>query len=103
MLVWNINSLGPSTPLREFEGHEGTSIAKIIQDSDLVSNSEDGTIRIWDLDSGTCMHVLALNAASPWAECSAITEDGLMATSHKDGNINIWDIKKGCITGLQNS
>lgn len=60
----------------------------------LVSGSEDGTLRLWDLDSQQCMGVLVGHYGP--VRCVAVTSDGKTAISgSEDKTIRIWNVQNG--------
>ena len=57
-----------------------------------ISGSRDGTQRVWDLDSGECVHVLRGHSAS--VRCGAV--NGTLAVSGSyDGTARVWDVATG--------
>jgi WD40 repeat protein len=66
--------------LRTFEGHSGHvfSVALLPDRKRLISGSEDGTIRIWNVESGA---VLATLLAARDGEWLALTPEGFFAAS----------------------
>lgn len=64
----------------------------------LATGSGDCTIRIWDVGTGTCQHVL--RGHSNWVECVSWSPDGLfLASGGMDNSVRIWDPE----TGKQNA
>ena len=60
----------------------------------LVSGSADGTIRIWNLNTGTQLRTL--EAHSDAVNCLAIAPDGqTFASGSSDKNIKIWNLHTG--------
>ncbi|OLY80037.1 F-box/WD repeat-containing protein pof1 [Smittium mucronatum] len=54
----------------------------------LFSASLDGTIRVWDIDSGKCIKILCHHSEPVWS----IASDAFhLISSHNDGRICIWD------------
>jgi WD40 repeat protein len=89
---WNPTS---AVLVREFQGHAKSVDALAVdrRGSRLLSGSVDATARLWDLDSGTCLHVLAGHkktvAAVTW-----IDED-LVATASYDTTVRLWNTADG--------
>ncbi|MCB0104776.1 MAG: PD40 domain-containing protein, partial [Caldilineaceae bacterium] len=56
----------------------------------LASASHDGSIRLWDVASGTCLHVLWHSGKSR-INCVAFTPDGsMMISAGAEGTIHLW-------------
>ncbi|MBF0565137.1 MAG: serine/threonine protein kinase [Nitrospirae bacterium] len=85
-----------------FEGHSGlVSAAQFCPDSSKVisAGTEDKTVRVWDVASGTCIFVL--EGHEDWVTAISIARDGKLAlTSSNDGTLRAWDLKSGRCTGV---
>ena len=59
-----------------------------------VSGSRDGTVRVWDLDSGATLRTLTGHTGTVTAV--AISADGRRAVSGgEDETVRVWDLGKG--------
>ena len=103
--IWNI--LGPkdAKPLLRLEGHFGgiTSVAFIPDCNQIVSGSEDTTMRLWSLKSGYCQTVLeghkqAVTALVPWnsttqdtAVPGGVVRRDMIFSASREGLIRMWD------------
>ncbi|HET7338437.1 MAG TPA: hypothetical protein VFK22_02720, partial [Candidatus Dormibacteraeota bacterium] len=61
----------------------------------VVSASEDGTLKVWDLASGRAEATLEGHAGRVTA--CAVTPDGRRVVSaSEDGTLKVWDLASGC-------
>jgi hypothetical protein len=56
----------------------------------VVSTSEDGTARVWDLATGLTERVLQHQAR---VAAVSVSRGDLVATTSRDGNVSVWDLK----------
>jgi WD40 repeat protein len=57
----------------------------------LATGSDDCTVKIWDADTGDCLHTLTEHTKRVWAV--RFSPDGkLLATCSGDGTIRLWDV-----------
>ena len=81
-------------PLAVLRGGSGTvwGVAFSPDDRMLAMALEEGTIKLWDLDTKTVRATLAGHGAGVWT--AAFSRDGaLLATSSDDNSARIWDLK----------
>lgn len=100
--VWNVNTAECLMVLREHEqqvfcrGHEWQVTSLAISPNGIlaVSGSDDGTIRIWDLASGRCLHALVGHHEA--VGCVAFSPDGRRLLSGSScGTLQEWDTQTG--------
>ena len=61
-----------------------------MHENNIVSGSRDGTLRVWDLTRGVCVHTLVGHSAS--VRC--VVYDGRRAVSGaSDYLVKIWDVE----------
>jgi len=63
----------------------------------LVSGGLDGTIRVWDVDTGRCVQVLE-RRKSHHGEVLAVSvspDGSQVVAGHRDGAVTLWDIEAG--------
>jgi WD40 repeat protein len=59
-----------------------------------VSASEDGTLRLWDLESGQTIR--SLESHTNWVSAVSVTPDGRRAVSaSQDQTLRLWDLDNG--------
>jgi WD40 repeat protein len=81
---------------RTLVGHmdEVTAVAFGPDGETALSGSRDGTLRLWDLDTGACVHTLC--GHDRWVTCVAISPSGLTALSGAlDYAVRWWDLETG--------
>ena len=83
----------------ELEGHNDDVYAVVVTPDGrhAVSGSEDSTLKVWDLGTGTCTATLIGHTNS--VRCVAITPDGRYAVSgSNDETLKVWDLRTGTCT-----
>jgi len=87
----------PSEPLlRTLVGHTGgvNAVAVFPDGLQAVSASEDGTLKVWDLQRGIELHTL--QGHTDGVSGVVITPNGQCAVSSSwDGTLKVWDLKRG--------
>jgi WD40 repeat protein len=59
-----------------------------------VTGGVDGTVRMWDVESGTCLRVTAKQPSA--VNAVGVSDDGSRATSAtRDGTIAVWSVETG--------
>lgn len=77
-------------------GHIGPVRSVAASERFVVSGGEDGTVRVWDLPGGHCLHVLTGHAHDVAAV--AVNGTGLVALSgDAEGTVRVWDLETGLI------
>ncbi|SCU90694.1 LAME_0E09670g1_1 [Lachancea meyersii CBS 8951] len=89
--LYDIRTTNPN-PVASFEGHRGnvTSIAFQQENKWMVSSSEDGTIKVWDVRAPSVQRNYKHNAAVN--EVQIHPNQGELISCDQDGNIRIWDL-----------
>lgn len=85
--------------LKILNGHQddvtGCAIIFVEQHPDkvyILSSSHDKTLRIWDLVSGECLHIL--RGHTGWVNSCAVSQEGrLAASASSDHTVILWDIE----------
>lgn len=81
--------------LATLEGHKAGGVWTIDFSPDgtsLVSGGQDGTVRMWDLQSYNCQHIV--KAHNNWVWSVVFNQQGnLIATCSDDGTVKIWSAK----------
>jgi len=92
IMIWNLDS-GISTPSKILPVHTGIVLVIKIHDGKLIASTECGTIQIWDLFTGACLHTL--QGHSKWVTTAYFDQDGRMATSDFGGLTKVWNLEDG--------
>ena len=86
--------------LRAFAGHTGYVTAVLLLDERLVSGSEDGTVRVWDIASGA--EVERFDIGVPVNDVAVAPDGTLLAVAAGDatrpnrpGPVTLWDLASG--------
>ncbi|KAJ3355225.1 WD repeat-containing protein 87 [Entophlyctis luteolus] len=72
------------------DGREATEKQNSTQPGVIFSGSLDGTIRIWDIDQGVCMH--RIDTGIPVSAITSTKDDMLLVNSSK--TVQLWDMKR---------
>lgn len=90
--LWDVDS---GLCLHRFAGHE-KSVSAVCLSGDgrlALSGAWDGTIRLWEMDSGKCRRTIATGGT---VSSVAMAADGRFLVSGRwDGNVHIWDPETG--------
>jgi WD40 repeat protein len=93
----------PEETIKVLEGHKRfiVSINRNIEGTLIVSSSLDGTIKIWDVETGKC--IKTLNQHNKWSYSVAFSPDNTKVISaSSDKTVKIWDLNSGkCIKRLR--
>ena len=97
-LLPQISSLQPPGGLliRTLEGHKKSvyAVAVTPDGRDVISGSEDRTLKIWDLEKGE--EKTTLRGHHGWVTAVAVTPDGNCAISaSEDKTLKVWDLRTG--------
>ena len=90
------NPPGEGLTLYPFPGHRGTvrAVAVTPDGQRAVSGSLDGTLKVWDLESGKELQTLSGHRVI--VQVVAVTPDGQRAVSGSlDGTLKVWDLESG--------
>ncbi|KAK6456435.1 quinon protein alcohol dehydrogenase-like superfamily [Scheffersomyces xylosifermentans] len=81
-----------NNPVMTFEGHTNnvTSLAFQIENKWMVTSSEDGTVKVWDVRAPSVQR--SYKHHSPVNEVVIHPNQGELISCDQDGNIRIWDL-----------
>ncbi len=66
----------------------------------VASGSDDGTVRVWDADSGACLATLRGHTSTVWGVASS-ADGRRVASGSRDGTVRVWDADSGaCLATL---
>ena len=96
LTIFSLNTFAQDFPYTSFEGHTNR-VTKIVFSPDgamLASASEDRTIRLWDIATGTHRHTLT--GHNSYIYSVAFSPDGLtLASGSENGRIRFWNVTTG--------
>ena len=82
----------PITVVRTFLGHKGNVTGLDFNGDMLASSSSDGTARVWDFGTGTCIHTLK----GHYSDVSSVKlDDNKVVTGSYDETIRYWELSSG--------
>lgn len=104
VLLWR---LGVSTPVRRFRDHTeeiytirwsptGPGTLQPSAPLRLASASFDSTVKLWDIEAGTCAHTLQKHDKKVYTIAFSPSGD-LLASGSLGGQVNIWSVKSGTL------
>jgi 3-deoxy-D-manno-octulosonate 8-phosphate phosphatase KdsC-like HAD superfamily phosphatase len=99
--IWNVNN---GTCERTLSGHikididvvsRTVGVISVIQLSDgrLASGSSDNTVKIWNVDNGTCERTLSGHSEA--VHILIQLSDGRLASASRDNTVKIWNVNNG--------
>ena len=72
----------------------------ILHDKSIVSGSDDGIVRVWDVDTEKCLQKLKGHTGS--VNCLTVLQNGYIVSGSDDSTIRIWDADTGkCLNILE--
>jgi hypothetical protein len=106
LFQWNLDDPAASEPTRKLEGHTSriNSLCMSTDGTRVVSGSYDTTIRVWNVETGGCIHTLEGHNDS--VKSVALSLDGTWIASgsgsyseNSDNTVRIWNAASGECTG----
>lgn len=90
--IWNINE--PIRCLKTMDEHKDVVHSlELAPNGNLISSSEDSTIKIWNIEEGKCLKTLTDHTDSVFR--ILLLETGDLASASNDMSIKLWDMKTG--------
>jgi WD40 repeat protein len=83
--------------LKILEGRCG-SVKKLAFSHDslrLASASQDKTVKIWEISSGTCLRTLEIDSYGSVSSTAFSPDSVLLASAFENGAVKIWDVSRG--------
>ncbi|KAJ2895806.1 hypothetical protein MKZ38_006160 [Zalerion maritima] len=81
------------TALKTLQGHVMGVWAMVPWDDVLVSGGCDRDVRVWDLNTGACDHVLRGHTST--VRCLKMCDENTAISGSRDTTLRVWDIKTG--------
>src|SRR5271157_2555933 len=93
LLRWRASLESPAL-VRTLSGHGyGVRALALTGDGRVVSGSDDGTAKVWDLNSGQEERTLSGHGGG--VRALALTGDGRVVSGSSDGTVKLWDLNSG--------
>ncbi|KPV75191.1 uncharacterized protein RHOBADRAFT_36032 [Rhodotorula graminis WP1] len=90
----HIFEAGLGTYVRTLAGHELGVWCLTLAGAVVVSGGSDRNVRVWDVATGRCLHVLPGHTST--VRCLRVLDARPVAVSgSRDGSIRVWDIERG--------
>ena len=93
LLRWRASLESPAL-VRTLSGHGGgVKAVAVTGDGRVVSGSFDGTLKVWDLNSGQEQRTLSGHGGG--VRALALTGDGRVVSGSSGGTVKVWDLNSG--------
>ena len=86
--------MGTIRPYFDLKGHSGWVRSVAIQGDRIVSGSDDGTVKVWQVSTGLLEKTLAGHFT--WV-CSVAIDGDRIVSSSEDGTVNVWQASTGLL------
>jgi WD40 repeat protein len=96
LCVWDGDNLAGSG--RTLKGHTApvTRLVKLTGDNGLVVSASEDALRVWDMATEACLHVMVGHRSS--VTCLAVLGDASVASGSRDKSMRIWNTSTGKCT-----
>jgi WD40 repeat protein len=92
IVVWDIINEDPKQ-IKIIQGHSKYVTSLINYENDtFISGSWDKSIKVWDLESETCLKIIQTN--DHVIKCLVLFEQDKVISGEEDGNISIWSLEE---------
>lgn len=90
--VWDLSS-GRLIRDMNVPGQVGINKIALTFEGQLAATAHvDGTVRVWHVDGGTCLHTFTGHRGPV---CSVVLTEGLVVSGGNDGTIRVWSLSSG--------
>ncbi|MCA9126739.1 MAG: protein kinase [Planctomycetales bacterium] len=91
-IVWDLSAGKVKADYRQFVGHSDGLRSTLLTANRLITVSDDGSIRVWNMETGH--QLLQLKGHKGAVECAVLTDDNQQVISGgRDGTVRIWSTK----------